>query len=172
MIKRQNIPGKTARPAPFCGQSRIGDRNAKSGYDAGFSMLELILVLIILGIVGVLSGPIIAPILRGTVQGGVEQQTAEEAYWAAARLTSIASKAIDLQLPTAQQLQIQLYDNGASNWHTFAFSDGQLTYDGTLFWDHLHHFSAETNPGLISLNVQLVDAQHPTINLDIHTRNL
>ena len=148
-------------------------KNFHSESRAGFSLLEIILVLLLIGIVGAGSAPLFSKVIVATVQGAVEQQTAEEAYWAAARMTSILGMALSGDCPTPQQVTARIYDSATqtTNNVTFAFNNGQITYNGVLLWDQVAEFSADFQGSLFEIDVRLVDTDHPVISLDIFARN-
>ena len=148
-------------------------KNFYSESRAGFSLLEIILVLLLIGIIGAGSAPLFSKVVVATVQGAVEQQTGEEAYWAAARMTSILGRALSGDCPTPQQVTARVYDSDTqtTNDVTFAFSNGQIAYDGVLFWDQVASFTADFQDSLFTINVQLVDTDHPVISLDVFARN-
>ncbi|MBC8205548.1 MAG: prepilin-type N-terminal cleavage/methylation domain-containing protein [Kiritimatiellaeota bacterium] len=148
-------------------------KNFHSESRAGFSLLEIILVLLLIGIVGAGSAPLFSRVVVATVQGAVEQQTAEEAYWAAARMTSLLGVAVDGDASTPGQLRVGFFDVATSttNYSTFAFLNGQITYNGVLFWDQVASFAAAFQDSLFEIDVQLVDTNHPVISLDVFARN-
>ena len=140
---------------------------------AGFSVLEIILVLLLIGIMGALATPLFSRVAIATVSGAVDQQAADEAYWAAARMTSILGIAVTGDASTANELEVGLYDSDASstNYSTFAFADNQITLDGVLFWDDVASFSASYSSKLFEVDIRLVDEDHPLVSLDGFARN-
>ena len=142
---------------------------------SGFSLLEMIMVLLLIGLLGALTAPVFVTVLRGAVSGTVEQQSADEAYWAASRMTSIIRRAVsaDTSDPQAPSFDLIELSGGSveTNSYSFVFSNGQIMYDGILFWDDVHAFSSSYNDGLFQADIQLVDADHPVISLKIHVRN-
>jgi len=111
----------------------------------------------------------------------VQTMTAEEAYWAAARLTSLLGRAVDGDASTPQQLRVGIINTNTltTNYSTFVFSNGQITYDdtsdnidnGVLFLDQVQSFATDFKNHLFEIDVRLVDANHPLISLDFFARN-
>jgi len=146
-----------------------------SGSRAGFSLLEIILVLLLIGIIGAFSVPLFSRVITATVTGAAEQQTAEEAYWAAARMTSLLGAAVDWDNLPDGSLKVGSFDRATSttNYSTFVFNNGQITYGDVLFLDQVASFSAhynETNH-FFEVDVRLVDGNHPLISVDVFARN-
>lgn len=137
----------------------------------GFSLLEIIMVLLLIGIIGVLTAPILTTVLKGTIMGTAEQQSAEEAYWAAARLTSLIGSAYDVNSSNPQSPEIAVeISGGVTNWHTLAFANNQITYEGNLLWDNINNFTYSFNNNRFHADIQLVDGAHPVIPIDIYVR--
>jgi len=143
----------------------------------GFSLLEIIMVLMLIGLVGVLTVPLLGTVLRGAVMGGVEQQTAEEAYWASARMTSVVGLAVDVDDSSPTEPKFGLSDVAAdsTNWVSFIYEGDTIFYvennAKTFFWGDVSSFNSSYADGLFQADIQLVDTAHPTISLDIHVRN-
>lgn len=88
-------------------------------------------------------------------------------------MTTLLGLAVTADTSVPQQLTIGLYDPNTSttNLSTLAFSNGQITYDGVLFWDQVNAFDSSFSNHLFHVGIRLVDANHPTISLDVFARN-
>jgi prepilin-type N-terminal cleavage/methylation domain-containing protein len=137
---------------------------------AGFSVVEIIVVLVIIGLMSALTAPILGKVLRGTVAGATEQQTAEEAYWATARMTSLLGTAVSNNTSNPQQLNFWLPN--ATGKNSFILDGNQIKLNGEVFWDNIDAFSATYANSLFEIDIRLVDASHPLISLDIFARNM
>lgn len=136
-------------------------------------MLEIILVLVLIGIVGAFSVSIFSKVVASAAQGSMEQQMAEEAYWAETRMVSILGMAVSGSCPTPGQITAGMYDfaTDSTNEVNFTFNNGQVLYNGVLLWDRVNSFSASFEDHLFSIDIRLEDAGHPALSLDIFARN-
>lgn len=136
---------------------------------AGFSMLEIIVVLLLVGIVGALSLPLFSKVMMATVSGAADQQTAEEAYWAAARMTSIFGQAAN-QVDSSDSTTVTAQSEDGDQTFSFNKDTNQITLNDVLFLDQVHYFKASYTKPLFKIEIQLVDGKHPINSIDVFAR--
>ncbi len=143
----------------------------------GFTMVEMIAVLVIVGILTAISGVFLAPMAQGFVSGRRMLRAANASEFALERLTQLLTTAEGDTLTlsagnTAITMESQTGDE-SSNAITVAFDSGAntITLNGGALIEDVASYSVDVVDGVISNRVAFQFADEWPIDLLVYPRN-
>ena len=111
--------------------------------NSGFTLIEMIVTLILVGITSVLAGMWIVSVAEGYLFARMNAETLQKAQLAMARLTKEFSAIQAVTSATASQITYQRPDSSLSGTTTVtvSFSNGSLQIDNSLLTDRVNSFT-------------------------------
>jgi len=148
----------------------------------GFSLLEMILVMVLVGILVAVAGVAMVPIARSFVMSRTNLETGQKAQLALARITrelsAIDTNAFPVIYDAGRSIDVvAIQTNGLSQSFTFSW-DGTigspLLMNGDILVDNVREFSVANTNLAKSINLFLVLDDAPVVRYStvIYARNL
>lgn len=134
-----------------------------SGYGAGFTLLEVVLVLVLLGIIGTVGTNGFLQFAQGFIMARENQNTAAKGQLAMMRLIKEFQSIKSASSATATRLTYTAARAGGDQTHTVQLSGSNLLLDNQVLLDHVTAFNLgylttyTAAPTAWSANTKLID---------------
>ncbi len=107
----------------------------------GFTLIEIIVVLVLTGILAVMAGLMVAPSIKGYLLVRDNAATAQKGQLAMTRLVKELKGIRSVDSASAQAITFSSYKNEISGNHAIALSGTTVTLDGDILVDRVDDFS-------------------------------
>ena len=108
----------------------------------GFSLVEIIVVLVLTGILAVMAGRMVAPSIKGYLFARDNAATAQKSQLALTRLVKELAGLSSVSSASATAITFSSYkDESSGKQHTIALSGTTVTLDGDILVDRVDNFT-------------------------------
>jgi len=110
------------------------------GKQQGFSLIEMIVVLILVGVLAAMAGMGIVAVVEGYVFSRLNAATVQKGQIAIAKIVKEFNNISSVTAASSSSITFTAYRAGVAYTHTITFTGNTVTYDGDVVTDQVNSF--------------------------------